>query len=76
MVVSGNTLIVYGQDFKVITCGYTEPSDGVGPISNSLNSLSISSHLKPSDSISIIDPIWCRVSPAESDGGSSEARNA
>ena len=70
MVFSSNTLIIYGQDFKVITCGYTESSEGVGPTCDCGHLLSIPPHHKPSDSISVIDPMSCRVPPFESDGGS------
>ena len=75
MVASSNTLLIYGQDFKVITCGITESSEGVGPTCDVGHLLSIPPHLKPNDSISVIDPIWCRVPPGESDEGSRAAFN-
>ena len=73
MVVRGSALIVHSQDFQSITCGYGEPSEGVGSNCNSSHLLSISPHHKPSDIISVVDPIWCRVPPGDSDGGSSAA---
>ena len=76
MVVRGNALLVYSEDYKVITCGYTESSEGVGPTCDIGHSLFIPPHHKPSDSISVVDPIWCRVPPGESDGGRSAACNS
>ena len=76
MVVRGSALLIDGQDFKDITCGYTESSDGVGPTCNIGHLLSILLHHKSSDPISVIDPIWCRVSPGESDGGRIAACNS
>ena len=71
--VMGNALMIPGQDYKIITCGWCESSDSVRPIFSSDHSLSIPPHHKPSDPISVIDPIWCRVPPRESNGGSSAA---
>ena len=76
MVVRGSALLIYGQDFKVITCGYTEPSEGVATTCDCGHSLFTPLHHKPSDSISVIDPIWCRVPPGESDGGRIAACNS
>ena len=76
MDVRGSALLIYSQDFKVITCGYIESSEGVGPTCDCSHSLSIPPHRKPSDSISVVDPIWCRVPPGESDGGRSAACTA
>ena len=73
MVARGSALIIHSQDFQCITCGYSESSEGVGMISDVSHSHSISPHHKPSDIISVIDPIWCRVPPGDSDGGSSAA---
>ena len=73
MVVRGSTLPVYGQDFKRITRGYTEFSEGVDLSCDYGHSLSIPPQLKPSDSISVIDHIWSRVPPGESNGGRSAA---
>ena len=75
MVVRSNALFIYGEDFKVITCCYTESSEGVGPVCDCGHSRSIPPHFKPSGSISVIDPIWCRVTPGESDGGGSAVCN-
>ena len=72
MVVRGNALLVNGQDFKVITRCHTEPSEGVSPTCDCGHSQSIPPHLKPGDSISVVDPVWCRIAPGESDGGGSE----
>ena len=72
MVVRGNALIIHSQDFKGVTCGYTESSDGVVLTCDVGHLLIIPLHHKPSGSISVIDPIWCRVPPGESDGGSSD----
>ena len=71
MVVRGFALLIYGQDFKVITFRSTESSEGVGPVCDCGHSLSIPPHFKPSGSISVIDPIWYRVTPGESNGGGS-----
>ena len=71
MVVRGSALIVHSQDFQSITCGYGESSEGVDLICDVSHLPSISPHHKPSDSMPVIDPIWCRVSPGDSDGGSS-----
>ena len=68
IVVRGNALLIYSQDFKVVACGYTESSDGVVPTCDIGHLLSIPPHHKSSDPISVIDPIWCRVPPGESDG--------
>ena len=76
MDVRGNALLIYSQDFKVITCGYTEFSEVVGPTCDVGHLLSIPPHHKSSDPISVIDPIWCRVPPGESDGGRSAACTA
>ena len=75
MVVRGSALIVHSQDFQSITCGYSESSKSVGMNWNvdGGHLLSISPHHKPSDIISVVDPIWCRVPPGDSDGGSSAA---
>ena len=70
MVVRGNALLINSQDFKVITCGCSESSDSEGPIKDSVH-LSIPLHPKASDSISVIDPVWCRVPPGEGDGSES-----
>ena len=70
MFLRGTTLIIHSQDFKGIVCGWSESSEGVGPICDSSHSPSVPPHHKPSDSISVIDPIWCRVPPGDSDGGS------
>ena len=72
MVVRGNALLVNGQDFKVITRCHTEPSEGVCPFCGIGHSLFIPPHLKSDDSISVVDPVWCRIIPGESDGGGSE----
>ena len=73
MVVRGNALLINSQDFKVITCGYCEFSDIVGPgwDCDHGHLLSIPPHHKPSDSISVIDLVECRVPPGECDGGGS-----
>ena len=71
MVVRGSALLVDGQDFKAITCGYTESSEGVCLSCDCGHLHSIPPHHKPSDSISVINPVWCRVPPGESDGGGS-----
>ena len=76
MVVRSGALLIYGQDFKVITCCCSESSEGVGPVCDCGHSLSIPPHFKPSGSISVIDPIWCRVTPGESDGGGSVVCNS
>ena len=76
MVIRGNALIINGQDFKVITCCCRESSEGVGPVCDIGHSLSIPPHFKPSGSISVINPIWCRVTPGESDGGGSAVCNS
>ena len=75
MVVRGSALMVHSQDFQSINCGYGESGEGVGTNWNvdCSHLLSISPHHKPSDSISVVDPICCRVPPGDSDGGSSAA---
>ena len=73
MVVRGNALIIYSQNFKGITCGYTESSDSVGPTCDVSHLLIIPPHHESFGSISVIDLIWCRVPPGESDGDSSAA---
>ena len=72
MVVRGNALLVNGQDFKVITRCHTESSEGDIPFCDCGYSQSILPHLKPSNSISVIDPVWCRIAPGECDGRGSE----
>ena len=57
MVVRGNALLVNGQDFKVITRCLIEPSEGVCPTCDCGHSLFIPPHLKPDDSISVVDPV-------------------
>ena len=71
MVVRGSALLVNGQDFKVITRCHTESSEGVCPFCDYGHSLFIPPHLKPGDSISVVDLVWCRITPGESDGGGS-----
>ena len=73
ILVAGTTLIIHSQHFKGIVCGWSESSEGVGQICDCSHSLSVPPHHKPSDSISVVDPIWCRVPPGDSDGGSSAA---
>ena len=67
---SATTLIIHSKNFKGIVCGWLESSEGVSMICDWNHSPSISLHHKPSDSISVIDFIWCRVPPGDSDGGS------
>ena len=71
MVVRGNALLINGQDFKVITHCCTESSEGDIPFCGIRHSQSIFPHLKPDDSISVVDLLWCRITPGESDGGGS-----
>ena len=71
MVVRGSALLVNGQDFKVITRCHTESSEGVCLFCGIGHSQSIFPHLKPDDSISVVDPVRCRIAPGESDGGGS-----
>ena len=66
MVGRGSALLVDGQDFKVIACGYTESSEGVC-LNCDCGHLHSIPHHKPSDSISVIYPVWCRVTPGDSD---------
>ena len=68
-------MLIDGQDFKVITCGITESSEGVVLTCDIGYSLSIPPHLKPNDSISVVDPTSWRVPPFESDEGSRAAFN-
>ena len=81
MVVRGSALVIDGQDFKAITCGYTESSEGVclncDILLSSLDChhFDIRFHHKPSDSISVIYPVQCRVTPGESDGGGITGRH-
>ena len=63
-------LLIHSKDFKAIVCGWLESSEGIGPNCDVSHSLPISPHHKLSDSIPVIDFIWCRVSPGDSDGGS------
>ena len=71
MVVRGSALLINGQDFKVITRCHIESSEGVCPFCGIGHSLFIPPHLKSDDSISVIDPVWCRITPGESDRGGS-----
>ena len=61
MFLRGTTLIIHSQNFEGIVYGWSESSEGVGPICDGSHSLSASPHHKSSDSISVVDPIWCRV---------------
>ena len=70
MFLRGTTLIIHSQHFKGIVCGWSESNEGVGLICDGSHSLSVPPHHKPSDSISVVDPIWCRVPPGDSNRGS------